>query len=166
MTGEEDCLSLNIFNKHTGSSDLKPVMFWIHGGAFIFGAGSHYDPSPLLKEDVLVVTVNYRLGPLGFLTMGNDLAPGNLGLRDQILALEWVKTLIHYYGGDPNRVTIFGESAGGWSVSQQVVRIKSFHFFNPRKKILAQKICTISNNHFQRCSFSRSCSSLQSIDYR
>ena len=63
-------------------------------------------------------------------------------------------------------VTIFGESAGGWSVSQQVVRIKSFHFFNPRKKILAQKICTISNNHFQRCSFSRSCSSLQSIDYR
>ena len=130
MVGEEDCLSLNIYNKVSDSSELKPVMFWIHGGAFRFGSGSQYDPSPLVKEDVLVVTINYRLGVLGFLTMGNDLAPGNLGLRDQMLALTWVKSHIHNFGGDPTKITIFGESAGGMSTHALTLSPKSKDLFS------------------------------------
>jgi len=130
MAGEEDCLHLNIYSKYTDSTNLKPVMFWIHGGGFVMGSGSSYDPTPLIKEDVLVVTINYRLAALGFLTMGNDLAPGNLGLRDQILALTWVKTLIHHFGGDPTRVTIFGESAGGMSSHALTMSPKAYDLFS------------------------------------
>ena len=78
----------------------------------------------------VVVTINYRLGALGFLTMGNDLAPGNLGIRDQILALTWVKTLIHHFGGDPTRVTIFGESAGGMSSHALTMSPKAYDLFS------------------------------------
>ncbi len=113
--GNEDCLNLNVFTKVTNSTSLKPVMFWIHGGDFLYGSAPPYDPTSLVKEDVIVVSINYRLGALGFLNFGNDLAPGNLGIRDQIQALRWVKMMIWYFGGDPNRITIFGESAGGMS---------------------------------------------------
>jgi carboxylesterase type B len=115
FSGDEDCLFLNIFLKPSNSTKLRPVMFWIHGGGFVLGSADIYNPAPLIKEDVIVVTINYRLGALGFLNFGNDIAPGNLGLRDQIQALEWVNHMIDYFGGDPNAVTIFGESAGGMS---------------------------------------------------
>jgi len=130
MVGEEDCLTLNIFNKFDNSSTLKPVMFWVHGGGLSIGSSSEYGPTPLVKEGVLVVTINYRLGSLGFLTMGNDLAPGNLGIRDQIQALAWVNTLIHYFGGDPSKVTIFGESAGGMSTHALTLTPKAYNMFN------------------------------------
>ncbi|MEM7328039.1 MAG: carboxylesterase family protein [Pseudomonadota bacterium] len=116
----EDCLFLNIYVP-TGGSTNKPVMFWIHGGAFIGGSGNQYDPSNLArKNDVIVVTVNYRLGIFGFLNL-QRLGPGyeasaNLGIADQIAALNWVNENIAAFGGDPLNVTIFGESAGAASV--------------------------------------------------
>jgi len=118
FTGDEDCLHLNIFSPSlTQSKDaLKPVMIWIHGGGYIFGSGNEYIPIALLKKDVVVVTINYRLAVMGYLTFANDIVSGNMGLRDQLEAIKWVKRFIHNFGGDPNKITIFGESAGGSSV--------------------------------------------------
>jgi len=94
------------------------VMVWIHGGGFVFGSGNSnlYGPGKILDHDVILVTINYRLGPFGFLSMGDEDTPGNYGMWDQVEALRWVKNNIRAFGGDPERVTIFGESAGGISV--------------------------------------------------
>ncbi|XP_062123792.1 juvenile hormone esterase isoform X2 [Drosophila sulfurigaster albostrigata] len=119
--GDEDCLFLNVFTTRMPKEDESqvklPVMVWLHGGGFSFGSGNSflYGPDYLVAEDIVLVTLNYRLGPLGFLTAGPD-APGNQGLKDQILALKWVRDNIEAFGGDPNQVTIFGESAGASSV--------------------------------------------------
>lgn len=118
----EDCLHLNVWTPEGGEAGLKPVMVWIHGGAFMSGSGGPYDGSALAREgDVVVVTINYRLGVLGFVNFGEALGlpqiPGNLGLRDQIAALEWVRDNIAVFGGDPAKVTIAGQSAGSLSVS-------------------------------------------------
>jgi para-nitrobenzyl esterase len=118
----EDCLSLNIWTPKPDGG-RRPVLVWIHGGAFILGAGSQtlYEGSVLARRgDVVVVTINYRLGALGFLHLkglcGDALpASGNEGLLDQIAALEWVRDEIAAFGGDPTNVTIFGESAGAMS---------------------------------------------------
>jgi para-nitrobenzyl esterase len=119
----EDCLYLNVYTAAKATGDRRPVMVWIHGGALTGGAGSIYDGEALAKKGVIVVTVNYRLGVFGFLahpslTKESDRnASGNYGLLDQIAALEWVRDNIAAFGGDPKRVTIFGESAGSWSVN-------------------------------------------------
>ena len=117
----EDCLHLNIWTPDL--SGRRPVMVWIHGGGFALGAGSQfvYDGSHLCQRDVVVVTINYRMGPFGFVhlagpTRGAIDATGNEGLLDQIAALQWVRDNIAGFGGDPDNVTIFGESAGGMSV--------------------------------------------------
>jgi para-nitrobenzyl esterase len=118
----EDCLYLNIWTPRPDRG-RRPVLVWIHGGAFILGSGSQmlYDGATLARRgDVLVVTINYRLGALGFLRVrdrfGSRLpATGNEGLLDQIAALEWVRDEIEAFGGDPHNVTIFGESAGAMS---------------------------------------------------
>lgn len=117
----EECLYLNIYVPD-GGHDL-PVMFWIHGGALIRGSGgkSWYGPEFLMDKNVVLVTINYRLGALGFLSLENGLAPGNMGLRDQTLALKWLKRNIGSFGGNPEAITIFGESAGSFSVMYQVV---------------------------------------------
>ena len=117
----EDCLLLNIYvpNK-IDVSRRKAVMIWIHGGAYEGGTGMVYDGSYLAaKADVIVVTINYRLGLFGFLTLNDTVAPGNFGLWDQILAMRWISESISAFGGDPSSVTIFGESAGGFSVGLQ-----------------------------------------------
>jgi len=119
----EDCLYLNLWTPGTDDA-RRPVMFWIHGGGFSGGSGSspQYEGSTLAKRgDVVVVTINYRLAPLGFLrlnevTGGRIPSTGNEGLLDQTAALEWVRDNIAAFGGDPDNVTIFGESAGGMSV--------------------------------------------------
>ena len=116
---DEDCLTLNIWAHDDGTA--KPVMVWLHGGAFFYGAGSQdmYDGASIASDDVVVVTVNYRLGALGFLAhpeLGANIGnAGNFGLKDQVMALQWVHDNIAALGGDPNNVTLFGESAGGIS---------------------------------------------------
>lgn len=120
----EDCLFLSVYTPSTEGAN-RPVMFWIHGGAFFYGTGNGY-PGHVLAEqgDVVMVSINYRLGLLGFcdLSAFGDQYAGSAanGIRDQILALEWVRDNIADYGGDPNNVTIFGESAGGSSVSSLI----------------------------------------------
>ncbi|HEY6408174.1 MAG TPA: carboxylesterase family protein, partial [Ktedonobacteraceae bacterium] len=112
----EDSLNLNIWSPGLGQAKL-PVMVWIHGGAFANGSGavSIYDGSRFARDGVVCVTINYRLGADGFLYLGDG--PANLGLLDQVAALEWVRDNIAAFGGDPGNVTIFGESAGAMSVS-------------------------------------------------
>ncbi|TYS10168.1 carboxylesterase/lipase family protein [Bacillus subtilis] len=117
----EDCLYLNVFAPDTENQNL-PVMVWIHGGAFYLGAGSEplYDGSSLAAQgDVIVVTLNYRLGPFGFLHLSSfdEAYSDNLGLLDQAAALKWVRDNISAFGGDPENVTVFGESAGGMSIA-------------------------------------------------
>ena len=93
-----------------------PVMVWIHGGAFMSGSGTYADYGPQYFMDsggVVMVTVNYRLGPFGFLSSASEDLPGNQGLWDQSLALHWVRDNIQHFGGDRDQVTLFGESAGG-----------------------------------------------------
>ena len=114
----EDCLYLNVVTP--GCDDARrPVLVWIHGGGFTIGSGSQemYDSGPLARRgDVVVVSINYRLGALGFLALGAEGTTANAGLLDQVAALRWVRDNIAVFGGDPGKVTIFGESAGGMSV--------------------------------------------------
>lgn len=114
----EDCLFLNVYAPEEPGE--YPVMVWIHGGAFIYGSGGEsYEPARLVDKGVVVVTLNYRLGALGFLPHGS-LGDSNFGLQDQQLALQWVKENIGAFDGDADNVTIFGESAGGHSVMSQL----------------------------------------------
>jgi para-nitrobenzyl esterase len=142
----EDCLFLNIYTPDSAVfSGPRPVMFWIHGGALVFGESDDYDPTALVKDGVIVVTINYRLGALGFLAHpafadektdpasdGNFAtgSAGDYGLMDQQLALRWVRDNILFFGGDPLNVTIFGESAGGLSVFSQLASPPSQHLFH------------------------------------
>ncbi len=114
----EDCLNLNIWSPDLGEAKL-PVMIWIHGGAFVNGSGvvGTYDGEHFAREGVVCVTINYRLGVDGFLYFDSDTGGANRGLLDQVAALKWVQENIAAFGGDPNNVTIFGESAGGMSVT-------------------------------------------------
>ncbi|XP_045467363.1 venom carboxylesterase-6-like [Harmonia axyridis] len=114
IDGTEDCLYVNIYTPKIHAK--LDVIVYIHGGAFMFGSGAIYQPHILLDKNVVYVTLNYRLGPLGFLSTEDDVSPGNNGLKDQILALKWVKENIQYFGGNPNSITITGTSAGGASV--------------------------------------------------
>ena len=121
--GSENCLFLNIFTPFIPSTNshapLKAVMFWIHGGAFTNGEGSDptFDGAALTSRgDVVLVTINYRLSTLGFLALGDGKTNGNFGIADQVAALEWVREHIAAFGGDKDRITIFGQSAGAGSV--------------------------------------------------
>ncbi|XP_046414131.1 esterase E4-like isoform X1 [Neodiprion fabricii] len=115
--GDEDCLNLNVFTPQISDgkdSALLPVMVYVLGGRFMMGSAnsSVYSPKYLLNQDVVLVTFNYRLGVLGFLSTGDEVASGNWGLKDQVLALEWVQRNIRHFHGDPDRVTLFGHSSG------------------------------------------------------
>src|SRR6266511_1370743 len=120
----EDCLYLNVWTA-AAAGEKRPVMVWIHGGAWTRGAGSSptYDGTALAKKGVVVVTTNYRLGVFGFLAHPEltaesaQHASGNYAIQDHVAALKWVQRNIAVFGGDSGRVTIFGESAGSWSVN-------------------------------------------------
>ncbi|QTM99745.1 carboxylesterase family protein [Sediminibacillus dalangtanensis] len=130
----EDCLYLNVWTPNTSKKDL-PVMVWIHGGAFTSGAGSSYlynGARLAVQGEVVVVTLNYRLGALGFLHLAglDDHFTANLGLLDQVAALRWVKNNIAVFGGDPQQVTIFGESAGSMSIASLFAMPQAKGLFN------------------------------------
>lgn len=120
----EDCLCLNLWTA-AKAGEKRPVMVWVHGGALTRGSGATpaYDGTAMAKKGVVLVTINYRLGPFGYLAHPEltaespNRSSGNYGSLDQIAALKWVQKNITAFGGDPSRVTIFGESAGSWSVN-------------------------------------------------
>jgi para-nitrobenzyl esterase len=130
----EDCLFLNVHVPDDIGAAKLPVMVWIHGGAFMLGAASDYDMSTLAQKGrAIVVSVNYRLGAFGFFRQTELAAQSpvaNFGLQDQQAALRWVKSQINRFGGDPTRVTIFGESAGGASVCMHLVSPQSSGLFH------------------------------------
>ncbi|MBU9763664.1 carboxylesterase family protein [Mycobacterium sp. TNTM28] len=138
----EDCLTLNVWTPPV-SDELRPVMVWIHGGAFVGGSGDIYDAGQLAaRGGIVVVTINYRLGTLGFLAhpaLGADGDVGNYGLADQQAALRWVRDNIADFGGDPEKVTVAGESAGGMSVCDHLVAPESAGLF--RAAILMSAPC-------------------------
>lgn len=113
LDGDEDCLVLNVYTPSLTEKTL-PVMFYIHGGGYYQGSSDEmfFGPDFLIDENIILVTINYRLGVFGFMSLGTEKYPGNLGLRDQIEALKWVNENIHKFGGDNKQITIFGHSAG------------------------------------------------------
>lgn len=134
VQGEEDCLHINVFTKDVAPQVLRPVMVYIHGGAFCRGsAGTEmYGPDWLIQKDIVLVSFNYRLGALGFLSINDPKAkvPGNAGLKDQTLALKWIRDNVQCFGGDPNNITLFGESAGGCSVHFHLISNMSKNLFH------------------------------------
>jgi para-nitrobenzyl esterase len=122
---KEDCLVLNVWTPAVKDGRKRPVMFWCHGGGFTMGSGSAsiYDGTNLARRgDVVIVTINHRLGPFGYLYLGDISGEefaisSNAGMQDIVMALEWVRENITSFGGDPNNVTLFGESGGGYKVS-------------------------------------------------
>ena len=117
----EDCLSLNVWTGAKAASERRPVMVWLHGGGFQFGTGAsrQFEGTPLARKGVVVVTLNYRVGVLGFFAhpaLDREGPSGDYGLQDQLAALRWVKANIAQFGGDPANVTLFGESAGAHAI--------------------------------------------------
>lgn len=152
VKGQEDCLYLNVFApKEATPQSRLPVMVWIHGGAYTAGSASAYDGSVLAqKNNMLVVTINYRLGALGWLALpalgaeDGGGQSGNYGLMDQQAALSWVKTNITAFGGDPTKVTIAGESAGGMSGCAHLASPASAGLF--RGAMIQSGLCTSPGN--------------------
>ncbi|PZC78414.1 hypothetical protein B5X24_HaOG200171 [Helicoverpa armigera] len=133
--GTLDCLTLDIYVPNTADSrNPLPVMVWIYGGAWVSGSNTAEasDPVTLLKHDVIVVAINYRVGVYGFLCLDTPEVPGNQGLKDQTLALRWIRDNIAAFGGNDQKITIFGESAGGMSVN--------LHLFSLNEKLFNQAI--------------------------
>ncbi|XP_054165678.1 acetylcholinesterase-like, partial [Oppia nitens] len=144
----ENCLYLNIWSPklntnttNNNTNKLKPVMFWIHGGGLTVGSifQNEFNGTALASNDVVVVTTSYRLGIFGYLFGDREDAPGNTGFYDQLLALKWVRDNIHKFGGDKDQITIFGESAGSWSVSA--------HILSPLSKGLFKRAIMQSGAH-------------------
>ncbi|XP_070382904.1 acetylcholinesterase-like isoform X2 [Dermacentor albipictus] len=129
----EDCLHLNVWSpQERGANEAVPVLAWIHGGGFAQGSATQktYDGAVLAaRTGLVIVTLNYRLGFLGFLDTQSPDAPGNVGLLDQNMALKWIRDNIAQFGGDPSKVTIFGESAGGMSAHAHVMSPMSSGLF-------------------------------------
>uniref|UniRef100_A0A2M4AQ59 Carboxylic ester hydrolase n=1 Tax=Anopheles triannulatus TaxID=58253 RepID=A0A2M4AQ59_9DIPT len=141
IIGSEDCLYLNVYRPKRNGSDLLPVMVYIHGGGYYYGSADPqiYGPERILAtQQVLLVTIQYRLGVFGFLSTGDAVVPGNAGMHDQVLALKWVQRHIRSFGGNPDQVTIFGESAGGASVQ--------FHMISPLSRSLFHKAIIMSGS--------------------
>ena len=147
---KEDSLVLNVWTPASSSDDQLPVMVWIHGGGMTAGYGHEmiFDGEAIAKRGVILVTINYRLGYFGFfahpeLSRRNPVGrSGNNGILDQIAALEWVQRNIHQFGGDPEQVTIFGQSGGGGSVISHLVSPLSEGLF--QKAIIQSGVAGIS----------------------
>lgn len=138
--GQEDGLVLNVNTPDLQPKELLPVMVFIHGGGFVSGSGARalYGAEHFMDKDIVLVNINYRLSVLGGLYLDGKLVPGNQGMRDQVLALQWVQENIKQFGGDKERVTIFGESAGGMSVMN--------HYLSPMSKGLFSAAIAMSGS--------------------
>ncbi|XP_047488976.1 juvenile hormone esterase-like [Penaeus chinensis] len=121
IVGSEDCLYLSVFTPEAKAEAGHPVMVYIHGDDYLSGGLDDYPPLPLLNHPVVLVVLQYRLGVLGFLSTEDASLPGNLGLKDQTLALRWVQDNIRDLGGDPDKVTLFGQGSGAQSVHYQIL---------------------------------------------
>lgn len=150
--GSEDCLQLNVFTKNlpsNGTNELKPVIAFIHGGGFAVGTAMNHGPEYLMDRDIVLVTIQYRLGAFGFMALETPDIPGNQGLKDQNLALKWIQANIHHFGGDRDRVTISGLSAGSLSVTAHMVSPMSqglFHNVIGLSGSIASQMRPLSNN--------------------
>ncbi|XP_049883816.1 esterase FE4-like isoform X2 [Pectinophora gossypiella] len=144
LIGSEDCLYLNIYTPSLPQEKIEnlPVIFFVHGGRFLVGYGDYYQPDYFLQNDVILVTINYRLHILGFLCLHIPEAPGNAAFKDTIMALRWVKKNIKYFNGDENNVTAFGESAGAGLVTSYVTTKMADGLVN---KIIGQSGVCISD---------------------
>jgi len=146
--GTEDCLHLAVFTPELPSADSNPklpVMVYIHGGSFMLGGYIGAGAGKLLERDMVIVEMQYRVGPLGFMCLPDDDVAGNMGLLDQNLALKWVTEHITYFGGDPDKVTIMGESAGSASVT--------YHMLSPLSTPLFQQAIAESGSALSSWAF-------------
>ncbi|KAI5712948.1 hypothetical protein M8J75_012520 [Diaphorina citri] len=146
VNGQEDCLYLSVYTPKLpqagNQSDLLDVIVFIHGGAFMFGSGFHFIPIPLMEEhDMVYVELDYRVGALGFLSTGDDVVPGNMGLKDQTQALRWIQENIAQFGGNPKSVTITGSSAGGASVQYQMLSPQAKGLFQRGISMSGTSLC-------------------------
>lgn len=138
---DEDCLTLNVYVPEVDDQrEALPVMIFIHGGSFRGGFAQLYEPHQLLEEDVILVVLQFRLGPLGLLCLHTDEVPGNVQFLDQIMAMQWVQDNIQYFGGDANKVTLFGQSSGAASAN--------LHQFSPLSKGLFHQVILQSGSAF------------------
>ncbi|CAL4094682.1 unnamed protein product, partial [Meganyctiphanes norvegica] len=143
--GEEDCLHLYVYTPkvpdaeaNSEESSTLPVLVWFHGGSFVVGSGGAMDPSLLMDRDMVLVIPQYRLGSLGFFSTDSDASPGNYGMLDQVLALQWVQENIHAFGGNPNQVTLAGDCAGGASAI--------YHMLSPLSQGLFHGVISLSGS--------------------
>ncbi|XP_012256166.2 esterase E4 [Athalia rosae] len=145
LLGSEDCLYLNVYTptlpSHPDHYSL-PVMIWIHGGSWLWWSGTrqHFNPNRLMNKDLILVTINYRLGWLGFLSTEDTVVPGNNGLKDQAMAIKWVSENIASFGGDPRRITLAGQDAGAASAH--------LHMVSPLTKDLISGVIAQSGSAF------------------
>ena len=139
MIGSEDCLWLNVYTqKPSEEGKLKPVLVWIYGGRFLVGTASSkvYSPHFMMDQDLVLVSIQWRVGPYGFLSTESPEAPGNYGFQDQVLALKWIQANIHKFGGDAKQVTVSGHSAGSASAH--------LHTISPLSKGLLSQAISLS----------------------
>ncbi|KAJ3652288.1 hypothetical protein Zmor_018266 [Zophobas morio] len=132
VSDSEDCLFINVYTPELPTDDQNvslPVMFFIYGGAFLLGSSILAPPDLFVNNGVILVSFNYRLGAFGFLSTQDEVIPGNNGLKDQLLALQWTHQNIHLFGGNPDKITIFGQSAGSASVAYQMLNQDSVGLF-------------------------------------
>lgn len=130
VVGSEDCLYINVYTPEKSSRKISkplPVLIFFHGGGWESGSGTSdlYGPDFLMDHEVIYVNGNYRLGPIGFLSTETLDCPGNFGLKDQLEILKWVQENIAAFGGDPKSVMLFGESAGGASITYHMMARQS-----------------------------------------
>lgn len=134
IIGSDDCLHLNIYTPDLTPSKPLPVMVYFHGGRYTTMSGHpfYYGPDYLMEKDVILVTFNFRMGVFGFLSLKDETLgiPGNTGMKDQVMAMKWIKENIQYFGGDPDCITIFGQSSGATSVHYHLLSDQSKNLFN------------------------------------
>ncbi|XP_022902606.2 esterase B1-like [Onthophagus taurus] len=146
FTGSEDCLHLNVYTKELNAEAKKPVFVWIHGGAFVTGSGNPdvFGPEFLITQNIVIVTLTYRLGPLGFLCLEDTSleVPGNAGVKDVLMGLKWVHKNIRNFGGDDSNITIAGQSAGAIMVNFMMLSPLAKGLFH---KAIMQSACALQN---------------------